>query len=57
MIPGAAICITGYIGSKIKLGHGKKVIKHSEMKEPKLLLWDQDEIEAAIKVYNRLIEP
>ena len=57
MIPGAAICITGYIGSKIKLGHGEKVIKHSEMKEPKLLLWDQDEIEAAIKVYNRLIEP
>ena len=57
MIPGAAICITGYIGSKIKLGHGEKVIKHSEMKEPKLLLWDQNEIEAAIKVYNRLIEP
>ena len=57
MIPGAAICITGYIGSKIKLGRGEKVIKHSEMKEPKLLLWNQDEIEAAIKVYNRLIEP
>ena len=57
MIPGAAIYIMGYIGSKIKLGHGEKVIKHSEMKEPKLLLWDQDEIEAAIKVYNRLIEP
>ena len=57
IIPGAAIYIMGYIGSKIKLGHGEKVIKHSEMKEPKLLLWDQDEIEAAIKVYNRLIEP
>ena len=57
MIPGAAIYIMGYIGSKIKLGHEEKVIKHSEMKVPKLLLWDQDEIEAAIKVYNRLIEP
>ena len=57
IIPGAAIHIMGYIGSKIKLGRGEKVIKHSEMKEPKLLLWDQDEIEAAIKVYNRLIEP
>ena len=57
MIPGAAICIMGYIGSKIKLGHEEKVIKHSEMKEPKLLLWVQDEIEAAIEVYNRLIEP
>ena len=57
LIPGVVICITGYIGSKIKLGHGEKVIKHSEIKEPKLLLWDQDEIEAAIKVYNRLIEP
>ena len=57
IIPGAAIYIMGYIGSKIKLGHGEKVIKHSEMEEPKLLLFNQDEIEAAIKVYNRLIEP
>ena len=57
IIPGAAIYIMGYIGSKIKLGHGEKVIKHSEMKEPKLLFFNQDEIEAAIKVYNRLIEP
>ena len=57
IIPGAAICTMGYIGSKIKLGHGEKVVKHSEMKEPKLLFLKQDEIEAAIKVYNRLIEP
>ena len=57
MIPGAAIYIMGYIGSKIKLGHGEKVIKHSEMEEPKLLFFNQDEIEAAIKVYNRLIKP
>ena len=57
IIPGAAIYIMGYIGSKIKLGHGEKVVKHSEMKEPKLLFFKQDEIEAAIKVYNRLIEP
>ena len=57
VIPGSAICIMGYIGSKIKLGHGEKVLKHSEMKEPKLLFFKQDEIEAAIKVYNRLIEP
>ena len=57
MIPDAAIYIMGYIGSKIKLGHGEKVIKHSEMEEPKLLFFNQDEIEAAIKVYNRLIEP
>ena len=55
IIPGITIGITGFIGSKIKIGEERVFIKHTSIKEPILLdVLSEDEIKLLILAYNSL---
>ena len=55
IIPGITIGITGFIGSKIKIGEERVFIKHTMIKERILLdVLSEDEIKLLILAYNSL---
>ena len=55
IIPAITIGITGFIGSKIKIGEERVFIKHTSIKEPILLdVFSEDEIKLLILAYNSL---
>ena len=54
-LPGLAIISIGYIGSNIKIGQKKTLIKKSDTSYPIISKYfSPDELEEAIRIYNSL---